>query len=360
MSAIIRLWTFSIILTILTILTPFTYAAESVVTDITGNNSATILQQIGVKNPGTDLWRQVRQRGTNIKGLSQVKKPKAGTLIDTKANEWRKFRREWLMPYGGYFMIGVAAFLALLFLLVRKSKIPQGRSGKKIQRMTTMQLISHWFMVALIGFMALTGLLLLFGRSVIIPLIGVEAFSPIASASKESHNLMGPLVILSLLFMLAYFIRHNWPARGDLKWLFSLGGLFSKKHLEVGFFNAGEKILFWLTMVLGIILSASGLLLLFPYYEQTIDRTQLALLIHAIAALILIALAFGHVWMVITVEGTMDAMKDGNVDENWAKSHHSRWYQEASQSDISGSKLSEPGTPDLETGSLAQNNEGAY
>ncbi len=355
MSTIVHGWLFGIILIALNVITPFTYAAETNKTEKIGNNSATVIQQIGIKSPGTDLWREVRQRDANIVGLSQVKSPKAGTLIDTKGNQWRKFRREWLLPYGGYFIIGVIGFLALLFLLVRRSKIPQGRSGKKIRRMTSMQMISHWFMVALIGFMSLTGLLLLFGRFVVIPLVGAEAFSPVASASKEGHNLMGPLVVISLLLMLVYFIRYNWPAKGDLKWLFTLGGLFSKKHLEVGFFNAGEKILFWLTIVLGVILSVSGLLLLFPYYEQTIDRTQLALLVHAIAALILIALAFGHIWMVLTVEGAIDAMKDGNVDENWAKSHHSRWYEEASQSKISKSE-----TPDLETGSSAPNREGAY
>jgi len=346
-------WFFSIVFLTLNFLIP-AYAADNSNTEDVSNNGASINKQFDVKSPGTDLWRQVRQRDASIVGLSQVKTPKAGILIDTKGNNWRKFRQEWLLPYGGYFIIGVTAFLALLFLLVRRSKIPQGRSGKKIRRMSSMQIISHWFLVALIGFMSLTGLLLLFGR-LIIPLMGADAFSPIASASKEGHNLMGPLVVISLILMIAYFIRYNWPAKGDLKWLFSLGGLFSKKHLEVGYFNAGEKILFWATLVLGVILSASGLLLLFPYYEQTIGRTQLALLIHAIAALLLIAMVFGHIWMVITVEGTLDAMKDGNVDENWAKSHHSRWYAEASQS-----RLSESDTAESDSGTSEPKQEGAY
>lgn len=353
MSAIVRSLLLGIILIALSIISPLTYAAETVEAKSIGNNKAIVIQQIGVKSPGTDLWRQVRQQDANIVGLSQVKTPKAGILIDTKGNDWRKFRRQWLLPYGGYFLIGVTAFLALLFLLVRRSKIPGGRSGNKVRRMTSMQIISHWFLVALIGFMSLTGLLLLFGRF-IIPLMGAEAFSPIASASKEGHNLMGPLVVVSLILMIAYYMRYNWPAKGDLKFLFTLGGLLSKKHLEVGYFNAGEKVLFWLTVILGIILSASGLLLLFPYYEQTIGRTQIALLIHAIAALILIAMVFGHIWMVITVEGTLDAMKDGNVDENWAKSHHSSWYEK-----VSKSKLLESEAPESESGSLEPNKEGA-
>lgn len=290
-------------------------------------NAELLNQPQGVTSPATDLWRQVRQRNATIEGTTQVKNVKAGVLIDPKGNEWRKLRREKLMPYGGYFILGVTIFIGLLFLLIKKAKIPEGRSGKTVKRMSTMQRISHWFMAFLIGFMALTGLLLLFGRTAIIPLLGAEAFSPIASASKEGHNLFGPLVIISLLMMLIYFIRHNWPARGDIKWLLTLGGILSKKHLKVGFFNAGEKILFWFTIILGLILSATGLLLLFPTYEQTVNWTQLALVIHAIAALLLIAMAFAHVWMVRTVEGTIDAMIDGQVDENWAKSHHSTWYE---------------------------------
>ena len=92
-----------------------------------------------------------------------------------------------------------------------------------------------------------------------------------------------------------------------------------------------------------------------PLLQPTIERTQLALLIHAIAALILIAMAFGHIWMVLTVEGTIDAMKDGKVDENWAKSHHSRWYATASKSETAGTE-----TTELEAGNSETNKEGAY
>jgi len=323
------------------------------------NNSNTVNQQIGIKNPATDLWRAVRQREFDgLQGLSsssQAKSMGAGALIDVKGQEWRGFRQDWLLPYGGYFLMGVVGFLLFLYVVIKKVKIPNGRSGKTISRMSTMQRISHWFMVILIGFMALTGLLLLFGRFVAIPVLGLDGFAFVASASKEGHNLFGPLVIVSLLLMLVYFIRYNWPAKGDLKWLFSFGGLLSKKHLKIGFFNAGEKLLFWFTILLSVVLSITGLLLLFPYYAQTEVFTQLAIVVHAIAALLLIAIAFAHIWMVVTVEGTMDAMKDGNVDENWAKSHHSRWYEETT-----GTEVLESDTNEVETSSSDSKKEGVY
>lgn len=286
-------------------------------------------QAIEVPNPAANLWRAVRERNQSIEGHTQVKSIKAGTLIDVKGDEWRKFRIKWLIPYGGYFILGVPGVLLLLLIIVRKVKIPEGRSGKRISRMTTMQRVSHWFLVTLVSFMALTGLIILFGRFVLIPYISASTFSPLASASKEGHNLFGPLLVVALIMMLVYFIRYNWPARVDFKWLITLGGLLSKKHLKIGFFNAGEKLLYWAVITLGVILSVTGLLLLFPVFNQTSNWMQVAIAVHAIAALLLIAAAFAHIWMVITMEGTLDAMTKGDVDENWAKAHHSLWYEQA-------------------------------
>jgi formate dehydrogenase subunit gamma len=335
-----RILLFSFVVFLFNLTTVLVSSAKAAGEDKTGNKSDVVIQQIGVKNPGTDLWREVRQRNKAFEGTTQVKAIRSGELINPKGNEWRKVRREWLMPYGGYFILIVPAILVLFYLIFKKSKIPNGRSGRKVRRMTTMQRIAHWFMVVLVGFLAITGLLLLFGRIAIIPYFGTSAYSVIASASKEGHNLFGPLLVVSLLLMIIYYVRYNFPQKGDLKFLLTAGGLLTKKHLENNYFNGGEKVLFWSTIILLIILSASGLLLLFPYYEMTIVWTQVAIVIHAVAALLLIALTFAHIWMVFSVEGTIDAMVDGTVDENWAKAHHSKWYEKISNNPenfISGS-----------------------
>lgn len=344
---------------LMTMLAMFVLTSSSFADEKADNSSNSTIQNIGVKNPATDLWRAVRKRNLDSsQGLFSTNQVRgAGTLINTKGSQWSKLRSQQLIPYGGYFILGVIGFLALLMVFIRKRKIPNGRSGKVIPRMSSIQRISHWLMTILVGFMAITGLLLLFGRFVVIPLVGADAFSPLASASKEGHNLFGPLVIVSLLLMLVYFIRHNLPAKGDIKWLLTAGGIFSKKHVKVGFFNAGEKFLFWATILLGVILSVTGLLLLFPYYEQTINLTQISLVIHAIAALLLIALVLGHVWMVRTVEGTLDAMITGDVDENWAKAHHSRWVEEAAEGTDSDSALEAKNKAEA---SAQSNHGGAY
>ncbi len=320
-----RFVVFSLILLVMHIapaISPMAYAAER----------ADKTEAIGVKNPATDLWRAVRQRQFNgdvdINTSSQVKGVNSGLLINAEGDKWRHLRKQKLIPYSAYFILGVIVCIALLFPIIRRVKIPNGRSGKKVSRLSGMQRFSHWFMVVLVVLLAFTGLLLLFGRHLIIPLIGGSSYSFLASISKTLHDLIGPVLILSLLMMLIYFIRHNLPARGDFKWLLTAGGLFTKKHLKNGFFNAGEKILYWVTLILGMVLSVTGLMLLFPSFELTTNNSQLALIIHAVTALLLIALALAHIFMSIKIEGTIEAMTKGNVDENWAKGHHSRWYED--------------------------------
>lgn len=326
MQLIKRLMTLTIIMLVLQI-------APVTITQVYAADSVSNSQGVDVKNPSSDLWRAVRQRQFSgqgdIKISTQVKGLNAGRFINAEGNKWRQLRRQKLIPYTASFVLGVMGLLILLFLFVKRAKIPNGKSGKKISRLSIMQRTSHWILVVLVGFMALTGLTLLFGRFGIIPLIGVEAFSPLASFSKEGHNISGPIMIVSILLLLIYYIRYNLPGKGDLKWLLAGGGIFTKKHLKNGFFNAGEKLLFWWVIILGLVLSVTGLMLLFPNYEQTVNMSQLALVVHAVAAILLIAVSLAHIFMAIKVEGTIDAITSGDVDRNWAKAHHALWYEES-------------------------------
>ena len=303
----------------------FAIAAEN-------NLPKTTEQGVQIKNPATDLWRAVRQReftgSADFSAKSQVKSANAGRLINTEGNKWRKLRRQKIIPYGAYYMLGVIAILVLLIILVRPIPIPDGRSGNEISRISLLQRIVHWLMAIPVMLMGLTGLVILFGRLTLIPFIGSDVFSKIASPSIEIHNFLGLGVIVSFVLFLIFFIRHNLPAWSDLKWIFTLGGLLTKKHLKNDFFNAGEKILFWTTILLGSTLSATGLLLFFPEYQSLVKlNPQWIVVIHSITALLLVALILGHIWMVRTIKGTLEAITKGTVDANWAKSHHSLWYE---------------------------------
>ena len=149
-----------------------------------------------------------------------------------------------------------------------------------------------------------------------------------ASACKEAHNLFGPLFLFGLLMLFVLFVRDNLYEKGDLKWLLSAGGALGKEHPSVGFFNTGEKMWFWALMLFGLVVSVSGLVLLFPNFGQGRIFMELSHVVHSIGALVLICFSLGHIYMGSVTEGALEGMKSGYVDINWADEHHDRWAQE--------------------------------
>lgn len=285
---------------------------------------------VALPNPAIDLWNDVRQRNAVTEGSSQVKSVDSGVLINNKGEDWRRFRMEQLIPYGAYFMAAVISAIVLFYLVQGKTRLPGGRSGKQILRFTLNQRTAHWFTVGIFWLLGITGLILLYGRFVLIPLLGAEGFSVTASACIEIHNLIGPLFLLAILSMLILFVKDNFFALIDLKWMAKGGGMFGG-HVSAGRFNAGEKTWFWLVMIFGFSISITGLILDFPLFGQGREIMALSHVIHGISALILISISFGHIYLgTIGVEGTLDSMTTGYVDENWAKSHHDYWFEEMS------------------------------
>jgi formate dehydrogenase subunit gamma len=282
-----------------------------------------------VVNPGADLWREVRQRDRGVVGTSQVKGVDSGVLINVYGEDWRQFRMQRLIPYGAALM-GIVLSVILLFYLVRGPlRIQGGASGKKIQRFTVFERTTHWFTVSVFWLLALTGLVLLYGRFVLIPLLGAEGFGLTASACKEAHNLFGPMFLVAILMLFLTFVKDNFYARGDMTWLLKGGGLFGGGHVSAGRFNAGEKIWFWIAVLGGIVLCVTGLILDFAVFGQGRVAMELSHVLHGIAALLVISVSFGHIYLgTAGVEGTLGSMTTGNVDEAWAKSHHDRWYAE--------------------------------
>jgi formate dehydrogenase subunit gamma len=284
---------------------------------------------IMVPNPATDLWRAVRQRDFPGVGNTQARGVETGVLIAKSGEDFRNYRQQDFIGNAGLFIVAVAAAIGLFYFVRGRIRIPDGRTGRRIKRFADIDRVVHWFTAILFVFLGLTGLTLLFGRFVMLPLMGPEAFSVIASAAKEGHNLFGPLFLISIVMLFVRFAAKNLFARGDIKWLVKGGGIVGKGHVSAGYFNAGEKIWFWLVMLLGITVSISGLVLVFPVFGQGREIMQLALIIHGIAAVVFIAGSFGHIYIgTVGTEGSLESMTTGYVDENWAKAHHDRWYGE--------------------------------
>jgi formate dehydrogenase subunit gamma len=252
--------------------------------------------------------------------------------VQSGGETWRTIQTQFLIPYGGLLLSGVVAAFFFLYLWRGSMRLHGPRTGRKVQRFKAWERGIHWTVATLWLTLAITGMLMLFGKHVVIPIFGHAAFSWIASIAKNLHNFVGPLFFVSAILIFLTFVKRNLPESSDLRWLRNFpAAVFAKKgDPPAGFFNAAEKIIFWVGLgVLALVAGASGLILNFPNFDQGRAVMQTAQVVHAVSAVLFIALMLGHIYMgTIGTEGSLEAMRDGTVDEQWAKEHHSLWYEE--------------------------------
>lgn len=312
--------------------------------------------QRGKSQPGNNapFWRGVRDSGVQ-KGISSLPGAEKGVLIQefvqypgsrlTNSGEaWRQVRNQWIIPYGGSLVIITALALALFFF----TKGPMGghvpNNGRLIERFTYFERAAHWSNAIAFSILAISGLVMAFGKFFLLPLIGGTLFGWITYALKTAHNFAGPLFAVSLLVVFIAFLRDNLPRRHDLQWLVKAGGMLGNHEIPSGRFNAGEKVMFWGgVLLLGSIVVASGLVLdkLIPGMAYLRGDMQIASMVHGVATVLMMVLFIGHIYMgTIGMKGAYAAMKTGYVDEGWAREHHALWYD-----DIRAGKIPAHRTP---------------
>lgn len=292
------------------------------------------------EQPGNNapVWRAVADGNV---GYTTATGPEAGVLINKSGETWRQIRNDELTVYGGWAV--ALAFLAIVavFLVRGPIKLPEARTGRLIERFTSAERLAHWTMAFTFIALGLTGLLLLFGKHVLAPVFGMELFAVFASASKTVHNFIGPLFGVSVVVFFLMYVKDNLPEKADMQWLAKGGGLLG--HAPAGRFNMGEKIWFWGGVtVLGLVVTGSGLILDFPNLGWERLTMQQAHIVHLIAALLFVVMSFGHIYIgSIGMEGALEAMRDGYVDETWAKAHHELWYEDIKLGKVSAVRSKE-------------------
>jgi formate dehydrogenase subunit gamma len=227
----------------------------------------------------------------------------------------------------------VLTLIAILGFYLWKGpvKVHAPPTGRLIHRFNVVERAVHWSTAISFCLLGLTGLIMFFGKHLLLPLLGYTLFAWLATAAKAFHNFIAPLFIVSVLAMIVLFIKDNFPRLYDLKWFARAWAVMARsEHVPTGRFNAGEKGWFWFGVVgLSIVVTWSGLVLLFPNFDQTRAVMQDAWVVHAIAALVYIAISLGHIYLgTIGLEGSYQAMRSGYVDESWAKEHHEYWYND--------------------------------
>lgn len=317
------------------------------------------LDKLGTRgaNSDTTLWGEIRAGETFT---TQASGGQSNFLVQDAGMGWQALRaKDGPLQYWGAISLGGILGLLVLFYLVRgRIKVDHGLSGELIERFRGWERFGHWLLATSFILLALTGLNLLFGKDYLLPLIGKEAFAQVTLAGKWVHNNVAWAFMLALVWVFVAWVAHNLPSRVDIIWILKGGGiLIPGVHPPAKKFNFGQKIIFWLTIVLGASVSASGLSLLFPYemamfgptFEKLndfglsqwvlgrtleteltmIEEMQYAQLWHTIVAIAMIVIIVAHIYIgSVGMQGAFDAMGSGMVDRNWALEHHELWVEE--------------------------------
>jgi len=290
-----------------------------------------VQQQRRFDQPGNNapVWREVRREAqehyTSIKGRE------TGVLVQSAGDTWRRIRNGPITIWGGWLVVITCFAIAGLYFAKGPIKLHDKPSGRAIERFSVAERWAHWVMGISFVVLGITGLIMLFGKHVLLPVIGYTLFAWLTSLAKNLHNFVAPLFAVSLLVFIVMYIKDNLPKAYDFAWFGKVFGFFFRgEHVPSGRFNGGEKAWFWIGVVaLCIVVSVSGAILLFPNFDQVRATMQQAHIVHAVAAVLVIAASLGHIYMgTIGVEGAYQSMRSGYVDEIWAKEHHQYWYDE--------------------------------
>jgi len=301
--------------------------------------------QRGQVQPGNNapMWRQVGQGVTGYSSLPKSQAPEAGNLIQpfvqypgsrlTNAGEaWRQVRNQWLIPYGGSLLLIALGALALFYWRKGTIELHGAETGRQIERFTPFERSAHWANAIAFTALAVSGIVMAFGKFFLQPLMGNTLFGWLTYALKNIHNFAGPLFAVSLVIVIVTFVRDNLPRAEDITWLLKGGGLLGGEEVPSHRFNAGEKVLFWGgVFFLGLIVVASGLVLdkVLPGLVYERSTMQISHMVHAAATCLMMAMFMGHIYMgTIGMRGAYSAMRTGYVDETWAKEHHELWYND--------------------------------
>ncbi len=332
---------------VLAALLPVVAAAQAQPAPATGT-SAKEQQQRRVEQPGNNapVWRDVRSGApnyTSIPGretgvLIQPQARFAGQgAMSTAGEAWRNFRNGPITFVGGWLIVLVVLAIAAFYFAKGPLKLHDKPTGRLVERFSTVERWAHWTVAISFCVLALTGLNILFGKHVLLPILGYTLFAWLTTLSKYAHNFIAPLFIAGLLAMIVVYVKDNLPEKGDLAWFRGAFAMFwSGKHVPSGRFNAGEKAYFWIGVVaLCITLGVTGVIMLFPNFDQVRTTMQQANVIHSISAVVMILFALGHIYVgTIGVEGAYRNMREGVTDEAWAREHHELWYNDVKSGKI--------------------------
>jgi formate dehydrogenase subunit gamma len=318
--------------------------------------------QRGQVQPGNNapMWRAVGAGAEGYTSLPRSEAPEAGVLIQpfvqypgsrltTAGEAWRQVRNNWIIPYGGALLLISLGAVGIFYWRKGMIMLHGKPSGVEIERFTPFERSAHWTNAITFVILAISGIVMAYGKYFMQPIIGDTLFGWFAYLLKNAHNFAGPVFAVSLTVVFFTFLKDNWPSKEDWAWIIKAGGLFGSTEVPSHRFNAGEKVVFWGgVFALGLVVVGSGFVLdkIIPFLMYERGTMQIAHMIHAVATLLMMAMFIGHIYMgTVGMEGAFKAMRTGYVDETWAKEHHELWHDDIKAGKIPAHRTESSGNP---------------
>jgi formate dehydrogenase subunit gamma len=269
------------------------------------------------------------QQNSRVEGVIDQPNWRERVLIQPGGRIWDRFHEVTLRWTSVIVIPGMIAILGAAYFIIGRMRISAGRSGTKVHRFSGFERFAHWLTASSFVVLGLTGLNITFGKHLLLPVIGAEAFSDWAQFAKYVHNYVSFAFVVGLALIVVMWMKDNIPRKIDIVWLKEGGGFIASKHPTAGRFNAGEKLVFWFALGAGAAVAVSGYLLMFPFYVTNIFGMQIAQGVHSLIAVAFVAVIIAHIYIgTLGMEGAFEAMGTGSVDLNWAKEHHRLWLEE--------------------------------
>ena len=288
-------------------------------------------QQPSTVNPTADAVKedQLLNQLRIINGRGSIPDVKSYNLEQPRGRDWRSFQDVTLPWIGAIAILGMLALLVLFYLVRGMVKIEAGRAGRTIVRFNAFERFIHWMTATCFVILAITGLNITFGRKLLLPLMSPDAFTAWSQAGKYAHNFLSFPFTLGVILIFLTWIASNIPNGDDVVWLKKGGGLMGHEHVPAGHFNAGQKAIYWIVVLGGGAMAATGYMLMFPFALTDVAGMQNTAMVHGIVAVVFVAIMIAHAYIgTLGMEGAFEAMGTGTVDLNWAKQHHSKWVEQ--------------------------------
>jgi formate dehydrogenase subunit gamma len=316
---------------------------------IVGLTSPSIAQQPINPTASSVKEQQLLQELNRIQGRVSIPDQRSGVLEQPAGRDWREFRNVTLRWIGGIAILGMLAVLVIFYLTRGMVRLESGRSGRTIVRFTAFERFVHWITATCFIVLAISGLNITFGRPLLLPLIGFEAFSEWSQWAKYAHIYLSFPFTIGVVLIFLIWIGGNIPNKVDVEWMKRGGGIVGHDHPPAYRFNAGQKAIYWIVVIGGAAVAVTGYGLMFPFYVSGIEGMQLAQIVHSVVAVLFVGAMLAHIYIgTIGMEGAFEAMGSGTVDVNWAREHHILWLEEQNARTGPNDARSQPATAPAE------------